>query len=77
MGAARDPLPGAADERSRTFDIAERPQRKREVVHRRDAGVLSKAEGQIVVAAWLEQGQRALQMIARFTILSGEPTRRP
>ena len=77
MGEARDPLPGAADERSRAFDIAERPQRKREVVHRRDAGVLSEAEGQIVVAAWLEQGQRALQMIARFTILSGEPTRRP
>ena len=76
MGEGRHPLPGAADERTRAFDIAERPQRKREVVHRRDAGILSEAEGQIVVAAWLEQGQRALQMIACFRILSGEPTRR-
>ncbi len=75
MGEARDPRLGAADERNRAFDVAQRPQREREVEHRRDAGVLSEAKGQIVVAAGLEQGERAFQMIARFAILSGEPMR--
>ena len=41
--------------------------------HRDDAGVQSEAKGQIVVAAGLEQGERAFQVIPRFAILSGEP----
>ena len=64
---ARSAPPGAANERSRALDIAQRPQDKREIEHRGDAGVRSKAKGQIVVAARLEQGECALQVIARFT----------
>ena len=36
-------------------------------MHRGDAGVLSEAKGQIVVAAGLEQGERAFQVIPRFS----------
>ena len=35
-----------------------------------------KLESQIVIAARLEQGERAFQMLARFDVLSGEPMRR-
>ena len=45
----------------------------REMKHCADAGVLSEAEGQIVVATGLEQGERAFKMIARLAILAGEP----
>ena len=45
--------------------------------HRGDAGVRSEAKGQIVVAARLEQGERAFQMIPRFAILAGEPASHP
>ncbi len=38
---------------------------------------MSEAERQIVVAARLEQGERAFQMIARFAVFSGEPMRDP
>ena len=65
------------DERNRAIDFAERPRRKREIDHRGDAGVLSEAKGQIVVAAGLEQGERAFQMIPRFAILAGEPASDP
>ena len=64
-----------SNEGNRASDVAQRPQRKRQVKHRGNAGVPSKAERQIVVAPGLEQGQRAFQMILRFAILSGEPTR--
>ena len=55
-----------ADEGNRAPDVAQRPQRERQAQHRRDAGVLPEAKGQIVVAAGLEQGERAFQMIPRF-----------
>ena len=58
---ARDPRLHAVDERNRAIDIAERPRRNREISHRGDAGVRSEAKGQIVVAAGLEQGERAFQ----------------
>ena len=66
MGEARDPRLSVADEGNRAPDVAQRPQCEREVKHRRDAGVLSEAKGQIVVAPGLEQGERAFQMLARF-----------
>ena len=49
----------------------------RQVGHRRDAGVPSEAKGEIVVAAGLEQGKRAFQMILRLAIFSGEPASDP
>src|SRR5271166_1943186 len=57
------------------FDVAQGPQSEREVGHRRDAGVLSEAKCQIVVAAGLEQGERAFQMFSGFVVLAGEPKR--
>jgi hypothetical protein len=63
MGEARDPGLGAADEGNRASDVAQRPQDKREAKHRRRAGVLAEAKGQIVVSPGLEQGQRALRVI--------------
>ena len=79
MGAdvrqARDPRLGAANEGNRAFDVAHRPQYNRKVNRRPSARVPSKAERQIVVAPRLEQGQRAFQMILRFAVLSGEPSR--
>ena len=64
----------SSNERNRAPDIAERPRCERQVTHRRDAGVPSEAKRQIVVAAGLEQDQRAFQMVSRIAILSGEPT---
>ena len=63
------------NEGNRAPDVAQRPQCKREVKHRRDARVLSEAKGQIVVAPGLKQGERAFQMLPRFEVLSGEPMR--
>jgi hypothetical protein len=45
----------------------------REVRHCRDACVLSEAKRQVVVPARLEQGERALEMIARLFVLSTDP----
>ncbi len=73
VGEARDPRDHTLDERNRAIDVAERPQRMRQIGHCTDARVLSEAKGQIVVPARPKQGQRAFQIIARFTILSGEP----
>ena len=73
MREARDPRLGVADEGNRAPDVAQRPQREREEKHRRDARVLSEAERQIVVAAGLEQGERAFEMMPRFYKLSGKP----
>jgi hypothetical protein len=58
------------------FDLAHRPQGHREVKHRRGDGVVSEAKGQIVTTARLEQGDRALQMLSGFEVLSGEQTGR-
>ena len=49
----------------------------RQIGHRGDAGVRSEAKGQIVVAAGLEQGERAFQMIPRLRVLAGEPASHP
>ena len=73
MGQVRDPCLHALDKRSRAIDLAERPQRKRQIEHGRDAGVSPEAKGQIVVAAGLERGERVFQMIPRVAILAGEP----
>ena len=73
MRDARDPLLGAVNEGNRAIDIAERPGRKGQIDYRGDAGVKSKAKGQIVVTAGLEQGERPFQVIPRLAILAGEP----
>lgn len=72
MRQARDPCLGVDDERNRTSNIAQWPQHMREVKHCCDAGVYSKVKGEIVVAAWSEQRERALQTIARLDVLSGK-----
>ena len=77
MGEVRDPRLNAVDERSRAIDLAESPQRGRQSGHRGDAGVPSEAKAQIIVAAGLEQRERAFQMIPRFTIFAGEPASDP
>ena len=53
MREARGPRLSASDEGGRTIDLAQRPQSEREVPHRRDAGVVSEPERQIVVAPGL------------------------
>ena len=73
MRDARDPQMGAVNERNRARNVAQRPQSYCEIEHCGDPGVLSEAKGQIVVAARLEQGERAFQMIARFSVLAGKP----
>ena len=73
MRDARDPLLGAVNEGNRAIDLAERPGRNGQIDHRGDAGVKSKAKGQIVVTAGLEQGERPFQVIPRLAILAGEP----
>ena len=75
MGEARGPHLSVANERNCAPNVAQRPQREREVKYRRDARVLPEAKGQIVVPAGLEQRQRALQIFSRFAVLSGEPMR--
>ena len=77
MGEVRDPRLHAVDERNRAIDLAERPRRNRQIGHRGDAGVLSEAKGQIVVAAGLEQGERTFEVIPRLAILAGEPASDP
>ena len=58
MGDFRGPRLHALDQRNRAIDLAERPQRKREIAHRADAGVESEAKGQVVVTARLKHGER-------------------
>ena|ERR1700722_6036062 len=77
MGEARDPRLSVATKGNRALDVAQRPQRQREVVHRCDAGILSEAKGEIVVTPGLKQRDSAFQMAARFAVLSGEPMREP
>ena len=69
MREASDPRLSGASEGNGALDVTQRPQCKREVQHRRDAGILSEAERQIVVPGRLEQRERALQMIARLRVL--------
>ena len=73
MREAREPLVRAVNEGYRAPDVSQRPRCNRQVAHRRDAGVLPEAKGQIIVPAGLEQSKRALEMLARFGVLSGEP----
>ena len=78
MGEVRDPRLSAVDERNRSSDVAHRPQcDARDNAIASDAGVRSEAKSQIIVAAGLEQGERAFQMIPRLAILAGEPARDP
>ena len=58
VGEARAPRLGIADGETGAPDVAQRPQYERETKHRRDAGVVSEPESQIVIAAGLEQGER-------------------
>ena len=77
MSQGCTPRHRVANEGTRAFDIAQRPQDKREVQHCCDAGVLAEAKGQIVVTTRLEQGECAFQMIPRLAIFAGDPTRYP
>ena|ERR1700733_3778214 len=77
MGEARDPRLSVASKGNSALDVAHRPQREREVEHRRHAGILSEAKGEIVVTPGLKQRDSAFQMAARFAVLSGEPMREP
>src|ERR1700722_17448574 len=77
MGDARHPRLSAATKENRALDVAHRPQREREVEHRRHAGILSEAKGEIVVKPGLKQHDSAFRMAARFAVLSSEPMREP
>ena len=61
--------PRARQRANRATDVAQRPQREREINHRHDASVVSEAEREIVVPAGMEQGDRTLHMLSRATIL--------
>ena len=65
MAEAPRPRCMPVDKGNRALDLAQRPQRERQVGHRGDSGVLSEAEGQIVVAAGLEQGSARSRWLAR------------
>jgi hypothetical protein len=74
---ACDPRLHAVDVRNRVIDFAERPRHNRQIGCRGDSGVWSEAKGQIIVPAGLEQSKRALQMLARFRVFSGETVSGP
>ena len=74
MGEARDPRLHASSMSEIARSTSPRGHNViARIGHRGDAGVVSEAKGQIVVAAGLEQGERAFQMIPRLAILAGEP----
>ena len=73
MHQVSDPRLSAANDGNRARDVAQRPQYEPELKHCPNAGVVTEAKGQVVVAAWPEQGERAFQMLSRVAILSGEP----
>jgi hypothetical protein len=75
MGEARHPRLSVATKGNRALDVAHQPQREGEVQHRRHAGTVSEAKGEIVVTPGLKQRDSAFQMAARFAVLSGEPSR--
>ena len=62
----------AFDKGQRTLDFAEWPKSNRRANQYGEADVQSKAKGQIVIAARLEQRKRAFKIFARFGVLSGE-----
>src|SRR5689334_20344342 len=72
MSEARNPPISALDKGNRPFDLAQRPQGDREEEHHPDAYVVREAKDQIVVSPRLKECERALQIIARFEVLSGE-----
>jgi hypothetical protein len=74
---AGDPLSHSLNERKRAVDLAQRPQHEREIGHGGHARVHPEAKGQIVVAARLEQRERALQMGSRFKIFAREVVGNP
>ncbi len=74
-GEVRDPRLSVANDGNRAPDVAQWPQREREIKHHRDARVLSEAERQIVIAPGHEQGQRAFQVVARSDVVSSVPMR--
>ena len=63
----------AINERKRVIDLAESPRHIRQKAHRRDTGIQSETKSQIIIAARLEQGERAFKMISRLAILAGKP----
>ena len=77
MREARDAKLRLVNERNRAIDVAERPQGVRQIDHRGDARVQAEAKSLIIVAAGLEQGERAFKMIPRFEKLAGEPVGDP
>ncbi len=77
VGEARDPRRSIAAEGNRALDVAQRPHGERQENHCRDAHVLPEAEGQIVVAPGLKQGQCTFQLLSSFGVLSSEPMRGP
>jgi hypothetical protein len=68
-----DPRLHAVDDRSRAIDLAQRPQRDRQIGHCANAGVHPEAIREIVVAAGLEKGERSFQVISRLRVLAGVP----
>ena len=54
-------------------NLAQRPQRDRQIGHCANARVHSKAIRQIVVAAGLEKGERSFQVIPCLRVLAGVP----
>jgi hypothetical protein len=75
MSEARDPRLCVTEDGDRAPDVTQRPQYKREVEHRGDAGVVSEPERQTVVAPGLKQGDSLFKMLPCFMVLSGEPMR--
>src|SRR4029077_760670 len=58
---------------SSALDLPERPQSKREIIHRRDAKVLTEAEPEIAVPFGVKQSERLLQMSACTHEIALEP----
>ena len=61
------------DKSASPLDLTERPEHARQKGHHGNTDVLAETEGEIVVSPWLEQRERAFQVVARLLILTGEP----
>ena len=68
-----DPPLHALNEQNRAIDLPERPQRKREIAHRADAGIELETKGEVIVSAGLKHCERSFEMIPRLAISSREP----
>ena len=75
MGHAGDPRPRALDKGQGAINLAQGPNSDREVEHRSDPRIVTKAEGQVVVAARPEERERLFEMVLGFVVLSSEPMR--